>query len=597
MREVLKPDLHVLGGRFKVLSHLGGGGMAEVYLAEQVSLGRKVALKVLKRDLGKRPDMAERFRREARILCTVDHPSVVRVIDFESAPEATILVLELAEGDTLEKVMRQGPMAPDRAIVILAQIADGLGAIHEKGIVHRDIKPQNVVVTPTPRGDQARLLDFGIARLMEIPDGLDGAAPLGGPDNPFISQPGQVVGTPAYVAPEQATAGTLDTRTDVYSFGVLAYRMLSGQFPFPGPGSQDFLKQHLLSPPRPLGEVMPSLKERPALVSLVMDCLEKSPDARPSNGAVLLERLMPQLPLRPNESSVTTPSRRMFSATSAGSLPPVVSQVPAVEDRPSKWAEVQQRTTLLGQAGVTQARRAIVVAKKVDREWWKSLLWTGLIVGTASAAVALLPATPTERAAKMIETGGAEQAIELLTQREEEAPAEVPELSALKAAALHRLDRHSEERALLRERTYQALHAAHPLLLEALAEDFAAAESDAELRAMMEVVPREAFNPMFEAFATGKRSRKQWGALRYLDFSGAHATLDRVELYSQALGDRACEVRAKAAVRLSELGDRDAIEALRGLSELPKEERSDGQLNCGQDEAAESIRQLKREKK
>jgi serine/threonine protein kinase len=593
----LKPDLHVLGGRFRVLSHLGGGGMAEVYLAEQVSLGRRVALKVLKRDLGKRPDMAERFRREARILCTVDHPSVVRVIDFESAPEATILVLELAEGDTLEKVMKPGPMSPDRAIPILAQIADGLGAIHEKGIVHRDIKPQNVVLTPTPRGDQARLLDFGIARLMEIPDGLDGAAPLGGLDNPFISQPGQVVGTPAYVAPEQATAGTLDTRTDVYSFGVLAYRMLSGQFPFPGPGSQDFLKQHLLSPPRLLDEVMPSLKERPALVLLVMDCLQKSPDARPKNGHVLLERLMPMMPPSPYESSVTTPSRRLFNGTSAGSLAPVTSAAPAAAGRPSKWAEVQQRTSLIGEASLTQARRAIVVASKVDREWWRSLIWTAVIIGTASAAFAMLPATPAQRAAKMIENGGAEQAITLLNEREVEAPAEVPELTALKAAALHRLDRHSEERALLRERTYQALHAAHPLLLEALAEDFATSESDAELRAMMEVVPPDSFTSVFEAFATGKRSRKQWGALRYLDFAGIHQKLDRVELYALALIDRDCEVRAKAAVRLSELGDRDAVDALRELSELPKEERSSGQYNCGQDEAAEAIRQLKREKK
>ncbi len=580
-----------------MLSHLGGGGMAEVYLAEQVSLGRKVALKVLKRDLGKRPEMAERFRREARILCTVDHPSVVRVIDFESAPEATILVLELAEGETLEKVMKPGPMSPERAIPILAQIADGLGAIHEKGIVHRDIKPQNVVLTPTPRGDQARLLDFGIARLMEIPDVLEGAPPLGGVDNPFISQPGQVVGTPAYVAPEQAVAGTLDTRTDVYSFGVLAYRMLSGQFPFPGPGSQDFLKQHLLSPPRPLAEVMPSLKLHPALVLLVMDCLEKKPDARPKNGHALLERLMPQMPVSPFESSVTTPSRRIFNATSAKALAAVTSTSPGGPDKPSKWAEVQQRTSLLGEAGLTQARRALVVAGKVDREWWRSLMWTAVIVITLSAAWAMLPATPAQRAAMMIENGSAEQAIELLDQRELEAPAEVPELTALKAAALHRLDRHIEERALLRERTYQALHAAHPLLLEALAEDFASSESDAELRAMMEVVPTQTLTTQFEGFAIGKRSRKQWGALRYLDFAGLHQKLDRVDLYSRALADKDCEVRAKAAVRLSEFGDRDAVAALRELSELPKEERSNGQYNCGQDEAAEAIRQLKREKK
>ena len=121
------PETLVLGGRFRVLRHIGGGGMSEVYLAVQLSLGRQVALKVLKRDLGKRPDMAERFRREALLLSTVDHPAVVRVIDFEPTPEATVLVLELAEGDTLEHVLKDGPMPPERAIPILTQLAEGLG--------------------------------------------------------------------------------------------------------------------------------------------------------------------------------------------------------------------------------------------------------------------------------------------------------------------------------------------------------------------------------------------------------------------------------------------------------------------------------------
>src|SRR5690606_26323028 len=157
--------------------------------------------------------------------------------DFEPTPEATVLVLELAEGDTLESVLKAGPMEPSRAIPILTQLAEGLGAIHEKGIIHRDLKPQNVVLTPTPRGEQARLLDFGIARLMEMGD-VD-LALAGLNENPLISHPGQVVGTPAFVAPEQATGKALDARTDVYAFGVLAYRLLSGQFPFPGPSSND----------------------------------------------------------------------------------------------------------------------------------------------------------------------------------------------------------------------------------------------------------------------------------------------------------------------------------------------------------------------
>src|SRR6185436_14461818 len=118
-RGLVEAETLVLGGRFKVLRHIGGGGMSEVYLAVQLSLGRQVALKVLKRDLGKKPDMAERFRREALLLSTVDHPAVVRVIDFEPTPEATVLVLELAEGDTLEHVLKAGPIAPERAIPIL----------------------------------------------------------------------------------------------------------------------------------------------------------------------------------------------------------------------------------------------------------------------------------------------------------------------------------------------------------------------------------------------------------------------------------------------------------------------------------------------
>ncbi|HMK73807.1 MAG TPA: serine/threonine-protein kinase, partial [Myxococcaceae bacterium] len=157
----------VLDERFRVLGHLGGGGMGEVYLAEQVSLGRKVALKVLKREVGQQPGMSERFRREARLLSSVEHPAVVRVIDFGESEEGTCLVMELAEGETLLQALEKGPLEPDRGRQVMVQLAEGLEAIHEKGIIHRDLKPENVVLTAGPRGEQARLLDFGIARLVE----------------------------------------------------------------------------------------------------------------------------------------------------------------------------------------------------------------------------------------------------------------------------------------------------------------------------------------------------------------------------------------------------------------------------------------------
>ena len=236
----------VLDERFRVLGHLGGGGMGEVYLAEQVSLGRKVALKVLRHEVGQQPGMSERFRREARLLSSVEHPAVVRVIDFGQSEEGTCLVMELAEGETLLQALEAGPLEPERGRRVLVQLAEGLAAIHEKGIIHRDLKPENVVLTPGPRGEQARLLDFGIARLVE-PD----------PDARGLSQVGVVLGTPEYLSPEQAMGQPLDGRSDVYSLGVLAYRMLTGQLPFQGPNARDYLLQHVSAAPRPLLQLAP----------------------------------------------------------------------------------------------------------------------------------------------------------------------------------------------------------------------------------------------------------------------------------------------------------------------------------------------------
>ncbi|MFT3840143.1 MAG: serine/threonine-protein kinase [Myxococcaceae bacterium] len=596
-------EVLVLGGRFRVLSHLGGGGMSEVYLAEQLSLGRKVALKVLKRDLGKQPAMAERFKREAMLLSTVEHPAVVRVIDFESSPEATVLVLELAEGETLERVLKQGPLSPARAVPVLAQIAEGLGAIHEKGVIHRDIKPQNVVLTPTNRGEQARLLDFGIARLMEIPEREETSGEHVG--SPFVSHPGQVVGTPAYVAPEQATASDLDARTDVYSFGVLAYRTLSGQFPFVGPGSNDFLKQHLTVPPRPLDDAFPGLRERPELVRLVMQCLEKKPDDRPANGQALLTALLPMMPVNPYESSVTTPSRRVLSAVpSVPSMPMQATPVPADIEAPeasppslkvpAPLKTVTEKTAALTSVSLQTARKAVSLAARVDTRWRRSLLWAVLIMLVPPAVWAMWPPSPLERAAAMIEKGKAGDALPVLDKRLETNPADAPEVYALKVAAFHALGKHTDERGVLRDVPYEALHSAHPLMLEAVAQDFGADEDDRELRALISLVPHEALQPAFTKMAKAGRSKQQWGALRFLDVTSLSQNLDRVELYAKSLSDPDCTVRSKAAGRLAELGDDDAIAPLRDLSETPKEETSGQKVDCGQDEAAEAIRQLKK---
>ena len=189
----LAEDTLILDGRFRLKRLIGEGGMGLVYMGEQVSLGRPVAVKVLREDLSLQSGMEERFRREALLLSSVDHAAVVRVIDFGQHGASMCLVMELATGETLEGALRTETFTPERTLRILIQLTQGLAAIHEKGIVHRDLKPENVVLMKASDGEQARLLDFGIARL---------ASPEGGaPGTAGVTQVGLVLGTPEYLSP------------------------------------------------------------------------------------------------------------------------------------------------------------------------------------------------------------------------------------------------------------------------------------------------------------------------------------------------------------------------------------------------------------
>jgi serine/threonine protein kinase, bacterial len=262
----------ILNGRFKLLKPIAQGGTANVYLAEEVRTARKVAVKVMKKDLPEVQDMIRRFEREASLLAKIRHPNVVGLVHFENAPEGLVLLTDWVDGTRLDVLMSKGPLAPAAALVLLRQLASALAAIHATGVIHRDLKPENIVIA---RDGVLKLLDFGIARFT-----TPGATQ-------FVTALGTIAATPSYVSPEQALAKPCDSRTDVYTFGVLAYRLLSGRLPFEGKNDFEVMSAHVKTKPK----TFEAAGIEPEIIELVMQCLEKKPDARPKDGAALVEAL------------------------------------------------------------------------------------------------------------------------------------------------------------------------------------------------------------------------------------------------------------------------------------------------------------------
>jgi serine/threonine protein kinase/Tol biopolymer transport system component len=264
-------------GSYTIIDVLGAGGMGEVYRALDTRLDRHVALKLILEALVTDPDRAMRFEREAKTLAALNHPHIATLYGIEHIDGRHVLVMELVEGETLaERIARHpGGVPLEQTLQIACQIAEAVEAAHEKGIVHRDLKPANVKITPD---DTVKVLDFGLARITERNDASSSATVANSPTMSALgTQAGIILGTASYMSPEQARGYTADHRSDIFSFGVVLYEMLTGRQPFPGETISDVLASVLARDPD-LGALPADLS--PRLIELVKRCLEKNPKKR-----------------------------------------------------------------------------------------------------------------------------------------------------------------------------------------------------------------------------------------------------------------------------------------------------------------------------
>jgi len=339
----------LLSGRYQIKRLCGEGGMGRVYEAEHIEIGRRVAIKVLHPAYTRTPDLAERFRREARAASRIEHPNVVNVTDFGTTLDGLLFfVMEFIEGIELGLLVhREGPLPPVRVLRIAAQMCDALQAAHDVGVIHRDLKPENILLlgltsssrTP-PRGqpsagseardhiDFVKVLDFGIAKSAEIED-----SPHKGKR---LTRPGVAMGTPEYMAPEQAAGYPADPRSDIYAVGSIMYEMLCGAPPYEGDNVMEVLHKKANEPPRSLFELRPGLV--PSVVALVERAMARLPDNRPASMADLAHEI------------------RSLEAALVTTAPPVLLTTPGILPRDDRHSSER---TVFGERSQTRIIRPL----------------------------------------------------------------------------------------------------------------------------------------------------------------------------------------------------------------------------------------------
>jgi serine/threonine protein kinase len=303
----LQPGM-VLRGKYEILGKLGAGGMAAVYRARHLAFGEVRAIKVVNNRLADDEDFLRRFRNEAVVARRLQHPNAVRVDDLDMTEDGRpFIVMVYVEGQNVREVIRQqGPLSLRRSVVIARQVAAALAAAHELGIIHRDKKPDNILLAGSGETETAKVLDFGIAKMKESALGDSGAV---------ATRTGMVVGTPQYISPEQAMGrrgSELDGRADLYSLGVVLYEMVTGRLPFESDTAMGIILHHLQTPPPEPRELRPDLGIPDALSGVLMQALQKEPARRFGSATAMANALqgvlalpLPERPSPPDAASGT----------------------------------------------------------------------------------------------------------------------------------------------------------------------------------------------------------------------------------------------------------------------------------------------------
>lgn len=354
-RPVLAPGARL--AHFVIQRQLGAGGMGVVYEAVDETLGRKVAVKVLPPELVGSAERRARFLREARSAAAMSHPNIATVFEIDEADGQVFIVMELVPGESLRDLLANGRLPFSRALDIALGVTQAAAHAHAAGVVHRDLKPENVMVLP---GDQVKVLDFGVAK-PDVDAALANTLPAGG----AITEEGRVLGTPGYMAPEQARGELVTARSDIFSIGVVLYEMVTGARPFQGSSSMDVLAATTRDEPPPVSSHIPGAP--PVIEKLVRRCLAKEPSARFTNAAELGSAL---------EAAAREVSAHELATTQAMPTP-----FPSSPPRPASAPSTTAATALPATAPEPTAapRRSVVALVLV------ALVFAGLSFGASKA--------------------------------------------------------------------------------------------------------------------------------------------------------------------------------------------------------------------